>query len=334
MCTLTFVPGLPLGGYLIAHNRDEANARGPGLPPRVERFGDATVMAPRDSDAGGTWIGVDDRGRCLAILNGDGVAAAPAPADARSRGLLVAELLADARPAAVRARLQRLVADGALRSRPFKLVAVEPVVRADVVGASGLSAAPPQATLLRLDWDGARLAEAELSGPQCLVSSTFESGAVAAERGEAFARLLDSLPRDEDRLRARRAAAMAVPEDSSGPGAQGPAGTQSAAGARDAEARDAAGARRAADARCATVDLGWITDPEPVAAALRAFHAGHSAAAPAGDAFSVCMHRPDGRTVSRTLVLVGPREIRMEYVPGSPCLGAEPVVTALERRVG
>ena len=36
--------------------------------------------------------------------------------------------------------------------------------------------------------------------------------------------------------------------------------------------------------------------------ALRDFHAGHRAEAPEGDAYSVCMHREDARTVSRTLV--------------------------------
>jgi len=312
VCTLTFVPGLPLGGYLLAHNRDESLKRGPGQPPVIGRLGAARIMAPRDIDAGGTWLGVDSRGRCLAILNGDRTPAVPAPADARSRGLLLVDLLADARPAAVRAHLERQVAEGSLRSRPFKLVVVEPVVQGAVGIERGLGAAPPQARLLRIDWDGERLAFAELSGAQCIVSSTFESDAVGAARCAAFTQLLASLPREEDLLRARFAAPASPLPAGTSPVASHPAGP--------------AGSARAPE------DLGWITDPAPVAAALRTFHAGHEPSAPQGDAFSVCMHRPDARTVSRTLLVVGPREIRMEYTPGWPCAGAEAVVATMERQ--
>ncbi len=277
MCTLTFVPGLPLGGFLLAHNRDESLRRGPGLPPVIGQLGAARIMAPRDTDAGGTWLGVDSRGRCLAILNGDRPSVTPTPADARSRGLLVMDLLADARPAAVRARLERQVAEGSLRSRSFKLVVVE--------SGDGPGAEAPQARLLRIDWDGLQLAFTELSGPQCIVSSTYASDAVESARRAAFARLLDTLPLE-------------------------------------------AGAPRGSESR------SRVDDPAVVAAALRAFHAGHAPSAPQGDAFSVCMHRPDARTVSRTLLIVGPREIRMEYTAGWPCAGAEAVVTSMERRPG
>jgi hypothetical protein len=277
VCTLTFLPGLPLGGFLLAHNRDESLARGPGLPPVAGRVGGALVLAPRDSDAGGTWLGVDERGRCLAILNGDRPPAAPAPADARSRGLLVLELLADARQAAVRAALERHVAAGTLRSRPFKLAVAEPgAPGAAVVPEHGLRAPPAEATLLRIVWDGARLAFDELSGPQCLVSSTFASEAVAAARQAAFARWLATLP----------------------------------------------------------ADRSLLAHTGELAAAARAFHAGHAPGAPLGDAFSVCMHRPDARTVSRTLLLVGPRELRMEYAPGWPCAAGESAVATLPRRFG
>jgi hypothetical protein len=266
MCTLTFVPGLPRGGYLLGHNRDERLTRGPGLPPSIVQLDSApgapptragaTVLAPRDSDAGGTWIGVDSHGHCLAILNGDGPPAAPAPEDARSRGLLVLDLLRDARADVVRRTLERAAAAGTLRSRPFKLVAAEPD--------------DAEARMLLLEWDGARLTAEERRGAQCIVSSGFQPQAVAAARGAAFAALVRGLPAPRD-----------------------------------------AGA---------------------VETALRHFHASHAPGAPDGDAFSVCTHRDDVRTVSRTLVSVSADEVRMDYVAGSPCQGATPLLTRMPRR--
>ena len=38
-----------------------------------------------------------------------------------------------------------------------------------------------------------------------------------------------------------------------------------------------------------------------------------------GDAFSVCMHRPDARTVSSTVVVVEPGSVTMRYRAGWPC---------------
>ena len=70
MCTLTFIPGLPGGGYLLATNRDESPTRGIAAAPTVQQLGPRQVLAPRDPDGGGTWVGVDDSGLCLAILNG------------------------------------------------------------------------------------------------------------------------------------------------------------------------------------------------------------------------------------------------------------------------
>ena len=66
-----------------------------------------------------------------------------------------------------------------------------------------------------------------------------------------------------------------------------------------------------------------VEDDRRLAEALLGFHAGHRPEAPDGDAYSVCMHREDARTVSRTLVVVGPREAVMRYHAGWPCQPAE-----------
>jgi uncharacterized protein with NRDE domain len=70
-----------------AANRDEALGR-PSRPPSVIDA-DPTVVAPKDEEAGGTWIGYNDAGLFVAITNRrtdiDGE---------RSRGLLVRDALA------------------------------------------------------------------------------------------------------------------------------------------------------------------------------------------------------------------------------------------------
>ncbi len=252
---MSFVPGLPGGGYLLATNRDESPRRGEALPPEELVVGGRRVLAPRDADQGGTWIGIDEHGACLCVLNGDRPAAAPAPDDATSRGLLVRELLADARPAAVERELERRAATGRLRVRPFKLVVIER-------GRGGAAA-----RWRRCEWDGAVVRWQEPSeAPELAVSSTFRPDEVAAARGAAWSTWLAGSS-------ALRAAA-----------ARGEPGTE-----------------------------------EALAAALQEFHAGHAPGAPQGDAFGVCMHRDDARTVSRTLARVSATSLSLTYTPNHPC---------------
>ncbi|HEX5008894.1 MAG TPA: NRDE family protein [Planctomycetota bacterium] len=264
MCTVTFLPGLPRGGWLLATNRDESPRRLPALAPYATEIGGRLVLAPRDADAGGTWIGVDEQGFALTILNGDRPAAAPPPEDPVSRGRLVLELLERRDADAVCAELRRRGLAGELRYRPFKLVVVEP-------GRAGAAAA-----LRRAEWDGRALSLAATTGPQCITSSTLEPDAVAEVRCAAFGHVLEAV---RPHLRE--------------------------------------------DASAAELDA--------LAAALHDFHASHRPQAPGGDALSVCMHRPEARTVSSTLVLVGPQAVRMDYQPGWPCQDGELHVAELAR---
>ncbi|UIO98430.1 NRDE family protein [Halobaculum sp. CBA1158] len=86
MCTLTLAwrvfEGAPV---CVAANRDESYGR-PSEPPAVR---DGDVVAPRDAEAGGTWMGVARDGPFVGITNRwvDGLAGE------RSRGLLVDDCL-------------------------------------------------------------------------------------------------------------------------------------------------------------------------------------------------------------------------------------------------
>ena len=88
MCTL-IVLWRAVDGYdiVLGMNRDESFAR-PAEPPQwIE--GDPPLVAPRDRQAGGTWIGANARGLVMALSNRGGRASPTA----RSRGLLVLEAL-------------------------------------------------------------------------------------------------------------------------------------------------------------------------------------------------------------------------------------------------
>jgi hypothetical protein len=96
---------------------------------------------------------------------------------------------------------------------------------------------------------------------------------------------------------------------------------------------EAAAARGAAFARfAAELPLrGGRRDAQVLAAAQQRFHASHSAEAPEGGPLTVCMHRPEARTVSSTQVLVAPGEVSMRYQPGWPHEGRPASMRALPR---
>ena len=138
MCTLTLgwrvFDEAPV---VVAANRDELLDR-PSEPPAVAE-GDPSVLAPRDAEAGGTWIGYNEHGVLAAITNrwvdvpGGGE---------RSRGLLVRDVLD-----AASAHEARAVVDDALATHTydgFNLVVAE----------RGGPTTPGDPTALYVEWDG------------------------------------------------------------------------------------------------------------------------------------------------------------------------------------
>jgi uncharacterized protein with NRDE domain len=103
----------PRWRLVLAGNRDEFHARPSAA---LARWTEAGIIAGRDREAGGTWLGVNAEGRCSVVTN------VRDPRDAQtglSRGLLVTDFLTGADDAATHsARLQRVAAD----YRPFNLL--------------------------------------------------------------------------------------------------------------------------------------------------------------------------------------------------------------------
>ena len=69
MCTATWWQPAD-GGLRFYFNRDERRSRGPASPPGYRRAEGVRYVAPRDSDAGGTWIAANECGLVVALLNG------------------------------------------------------------------------------------------------------------------------------------------------------------------------------------------------------------------------------------------------------------------------
>ena len=91
MCVLAFAwQAHPRWRLLLAGNRDELHAR-PAQP--LERWTSPDhLLAGRDLQSGGTWLGVSEQGRCAVVTNLRGFGA-PQPGLA-SRGALVTDYLA------------------------------------------------------------------------------------------------------------------------------------------------------------------------------------------------------------------------------------------------
>ena len=94
MCTISLIYNekLPTEFYLTS-NRDEAPGR-KTMPPEVHKMNDRQLLFPKDSVAGGTWIGISDRKRLLCIMNGGFKSHESKPPYRLSRGIVVLDLLA------------------------------------------------------------------------------------------------------------------------------------------------------------------------------------------------------------------------------------------------
>lgn len=115
MCVIAFAWDIhPRWRLLLIGNRDEAHAR-PSAP--LARWTDAPgIIAGRDLEAGGTWMGVHAPQRVAVVTN---VRDPSASQDGASRGWLVSDFLRGAQPVARHAAA--LAADAA-RYRPFNLL--------------------------------------------------------------------------------------------------------------------------------------------------------------------------------------------------------------------
>jgi hypothetical protein len=165
MCSLSVITRND--GYLLAMNRDERIARGPGILPEIHRFDGAEVMSPSDG-TGGTWIATNEFGITLALLNWNIFAPyGTVAASKRSRGLVIPALLASRSLSDLLSVLDPLGMDGML---PFRLVGVF----------------PSEQKISEWSWDSVRLqSQAHGWKPRHWFSSSLSDERAASLRGAA-----------------------------------------------------------------------------------------------------------------------------------------------------
>jgi hypothetical protein len=96
MCTVTYLP-TPTG-FILTHNRDEAPSRSPQGIDR-DKVATDTLLFPRDTRAGGTWIATARSGKTACVLNGAFLKHRHEPPYRRSRGLMLLDFFEYREPA-------------------------------------------------------------------------------------------------------------------------------------------------------------------------------------------------------------------------------------------
>jgi hypothetical protein len=119
MCSVIFFPRPT--GYILGMNRDEKRARAAALPPRRWTLGGRTVIAPSEP-GGGMWIGLNDNGATLALINWYAISAR-VTGENISRGEVTKAALSATTSQAVEASLHSLTL---ARVNPFRLISLFP----------------------------------------------------------------------------------------------------------------------------------------------------------------------------------------------------------------
>src|ERR1700712_4455776 len=91
MCTVTFIPSG--NKILITHNRDEQGSRSKAIVPKEYTINGYTMLFPKDSAAGGSWIAINRNGAAAVLLNGAFKKHTHNPPYRKSRGLIFLEIL-------------------------------------------------------------------------------------------------------------------------------------------------------------------------------------------------------------------------------------------------
>ncbi len=93
MCTVTVVP--LDDGFRLRCNRDERRDRPAAMPPVLHTLGRRLAAFPVDPTSQGTWVGVNDVGLTIALLNRSGEPSGSLEPEPRvSRGRIIPALLA------------------------------------------------------------------------------------------------------------------------------------------------------------------------------------------------------------------------------------------------
>jgi|SRR5450432_1390049 len=96
MCTVTFIPDQD--AVCFTSNRDEQGSRLPADFPEIHHTNGQQILFPKDLQAGGTWIAIHTCGNTAVLLNGAEKAHIPDPPYAKSRGLILLDIISGESP--------------------------------------------------------------------------------------------------------------------------------------------------------------------------------------------------------------------------------------------
>ncbi|MDR5589567.1 NRDE family protein [Christiangramia sp. SM2212] len=172
MCTITLVPHPDsMNGFILTSNRDEAVSRNT-LPPKKEVYKETKLFYPKDEKAGGTWIGISEKLRCVCLMNGAEETHVRKPEYRKSRGVVVKDFLAGT-------KLRKLFNE-------YNLEDIEPFTMIVVDWHNGLA-------FYELLWDGEDRRVTELPMKEHIWSSSpLYTKEMKAKRMKWFKKLKDS----------------------------------------------------------------------------------------------------------------------------------------------
>ena len=96
MCTVVYIPNNKKAFF--ASLRDESPDRERAIAPEIYTKGEVSFLSPKDPMAGGTWIGANNSGNTIILLNGGFENHPRKETYLKSRGIIVSELLATKSP--------------------------------------------------------------------------------------------------------------------------------------------------------------------------------------------------------------------------------------------
>lgn len=114
MCTVSFIPVGEI--FFITSNRDENKIRAASAPPRQYCYNGQQILFPRDSEAGGSWICLSERGNAAVLLNGAFGAHEKKTRYKKSRGLVFLDVVTDDQP------LQKFLLSPFSAIEPFTII--------------------------------------------------------------------------------------------------------------------------------------------------------------------------------------------------------------------
>lgn len=179
MCTVTWAR--TADGYLLFSNRDERDSRRPALGPRVHDVRGVQYLAPVDGDHGGSWIGVNEFGVSLCLLNRYGDKTVGTNKAFVSRGLLLVDLMDCRSSKPIEDQIRQF---DLTRFRPFSLLLLDVLSPATI-----------------FEWNGVQLEiEANAESRVPLSSSSAVEPGIAAERSSQFLTITQDITVDHSVL--------------------------------------------------------------------------------------------------------------------------------------